>query len=164
MPALVAIYATKPIICKLIDFGESRSDVAQTATLCNQRTLNVYRGSPVYMPPEIFNNSIGFSASLTDLKAVDVWALGMVFFMLLNPNLDYPYHVELQNKIPDKPWRAVVGEHFAKSKLPTFSNKYQTQRATDWLIIDDVLHRCLCFSPEYRLPEQEVLHCWEEII
>lgn len=44
-------FKRRPIVCKLTDFDESRSEAVQTAILCQQGTINVYRGSPVYMAP-----------------------------------------------------------------------------------------------------------------
>ena len=35
----------EPIICKLVDFGESRAALQQTGTLCQTRTNNVDRGT-----------------------------------------------------------------------------------------------------------------------
>ena len=48
------VFDTEPIICKVTDFGESRSRATQTATICHTATRNVQRGSPAYMAPEIF--------------------------------------------------------------------------------------------------------------
>ena len=54
----------------------------------------------------------------------------MVFFILLNPDLDYPYSVELKKKKLGTPWREVVLEQFSKAKLPTFSEKFHKEQAT----------------------------------
>ena len=35
-------------------------------------------------------------ATTDDLKRVDIWALGMILFVLLNPCLKYPYSQELK--------------------------------------------------------------------
>jgi serine/threonine protein kinase len=84
----------EPIICKLVDFGESRGQLNQTATIFHMRTTNIDRGTPVYMAPELF--SVG-TASLTfqQLKMCDIWSFGMVLFLLLNPDLQYPYQLEI---------------------------------------------------------------------
>lgn len=79
-----------PITCKLVDFGESRAALQQTATMCHTRTTNVDRGTVVYMAPELFASE-GEPMSLDQLKACDVWALGMIIFLLLNPDLEFPY-------------------------------------------------------------------------
>ena len=88
------------IVCKLTDFGESRTELQQTATLCHTRTSNVDRGTIPYMAQELLV-MVGKTLSLEQLKHCDVWALGMVIFMLLNPDLEMPYQFEC-NQIPQK--------------------------------------------------------------
>ena len=83
-------WARNPITCKLVDFGESRAALQQTATLCHTKTTNVDQGTVVYMAPELFASKSG-PMSLDQLKACDVWALGMIMFLLLHPDLEFPY-------------------------------------------------------------------------
>ena len=81
------VFSEEPIICKVSDFGESRSRATQTATICHTATKNIERGSPAYMAPEIFKeNGISSAVTIEDLKSIDVWAMGMLFYMLLNPD------------------------------------------------------------------------------
>ncbi|CAH3179165.1 unnamed protein product, partial [Porites lobata] len=88
-----------PIICKLVDFGESRASMIQTATVCSTQTTNIDRGNPVYMAPELLS-PVDTSLSLEQLKACDIWSYGMVIFMLLNPDLQFPYQVEIDKLHP----------------------------------------------------------------
>ena len=88
------------VICKLVDFGESRASLQQTGTLCHSRTANVDRGTIVYMAPELITGT-GEAMSLEQLKACDVWGLGMIIFLLLNPDLEFPYQYEL-DQLPQK--------------------------------------------------------------
>ena len=94
---LQELFEAQPIVCKLADFGESRSAVNQTAQLCRLVTSNIARGTPVYRAPELFSHdSEGSKLAIQDLKAVDIWALGMVLFVLINPDLKYPFQIELK--------------------------------------------------------------------
>ena len=43
----------KPVICKLCDFGESRSMLKQTQSIACTRTNAVTRGILAYMAPEL---------------------------------------------------------------------------------------------------------------
>lgn len=52
------------------------------------------RGTIAYMAPELLAGS-GLPMSLEELKACDVWALGVMIFLLLNPDLEFPYQYEL---------------------------------------------------------------------
>ena len=48
------------------------------------------------MAPEIMVKASRLkSASLEDLKKVNVWALGLVMFNLVNPNLKHPFQLDL---------------------------------------------------------------------
>lgn len=33
--------------------------------------------------------------SFTDLKKIDMWAFGMVLFLLINPDLTHPYELDI---------------------------------------------------------------------
>ena len=88
-----------PIICKLVDFGESGASMIQTATVCSTQTTNIDRGTPVYMAPELLS-PVDTSLSLEQLKACDIWSYGMVIFMLLNPDLQFPYQAEIDKLHP----------------------------------------------------------------
>ena len=87
---LAEAFHTEPIVCKLTDFRESRAREAQTAvvkTTC--ATNNVGRGTPLYMAPEILIDSRISEARSSDLKRIDIWALGMVIFCVLNPDISW---------------------------------------------------------------------------
>ena len=49
---ILASFNREPIVCKLSDFGESRSEEVQTQLLCSTKTSNVDRGTPSFMAPE----------------------------------------------------------------------------------------------------------------
>ena len=48
------VYAACPIVCKLADFGLSRSPDMQTTSFLQTRTESTCRGTPVFMAPEIY--------------------------------------------------------------------------------------------------------------
>ena len=54
--ALQQLLKEKPIICKLADFGESCSEVNQTAQLCHLITANIARRTSVYRAPKLFGD------------------------------------------------------------------------------------------------------------
>ena len=71
--SVLASFNVEPIICKLTDFGESRSQEIQTMLLGNTKTTNVARGTPAFMAPEIH---IMEEVEEEDLKRIDMWAYG----------------------------------------------------------------------------------------
>lgn len=92
-------YNSRPIACKLADFGESRSLLIQTQSFLATKTTNVDRGMVMYMAPEILLNKLLISgASIADLLLADIWALGMIFFCMINPSLKYPFRSEIDRK------------------------------------------------------------------
>ena len=93
------LWLNKPVVAKLTDFGESRAKLIQTATLVHTRTNNVFRGTPVFMAPEIFFHDGTKLRDLQDLKQMDIWSYSMILFTLLNPDLKYPYHFEYCKEI-----------------------------------------------------------------
>lgn len=103
-----------------------------------------------------------FTASLCDLKAVDIWALGMVFFILLNPDLQYPYFSEIkQSKKSGMGWKKVVEEKMRSRQLPSFSKKYHMRQATDWVTITVAVERCLSFDANDRPNIKEICQLLE---
>ena len=94
------IFKSEPIICKLAHLGEARSKLLQTRVISNNsRTHFVRRGSPAYMAPEILvEESILKSAEIKQLKAIDVWALVMTFFVILNPDQKNLFQYDLEKR------------------------------------------------------------------
>lgn len=93
------LFNVEPVVCKLTVFGESRSQLLQTS-LIHAQTSNIERGTKPCMAPEIILESRKLStASLEDMKAIDVWALGMTLFGILNPDTSFPFEIELKSKV-----------------------------------------------------------------
>ena len=110
----------KPIVCKLTDFGESRSKLIQTQTLMSSRVSSMNRGSPAFMAPEILLKEMRpSSATIDDLKVFDLWALGMVLFVLVNPDVKHPYETELAKESEQSPTKDAreIFEEFIRSKI-----------------------------------------------
>ena len=145
-------------MCKVTDFGESRSRATQTASIWHSATKNIQRESPAYMAPEIFVES-KMSTAVT-MEDLHVWAMGMVLFMLLNPNLKRPFSAELS--LSHLPWGEVIKSKFRKKRNPlmTPSIRYIFQ-ATDWFLIFEAYERCTCFILTKRPPTAEILEMFE---
>ena len=97
------MYQSRPVACKLTDFGESRSLLIQTQTVLASKTNNVDRGTVVYMAAKLLLKEMALStASIDDLKLADIWALGMIFLTKINPNLKSPYILEIRSGFATK--------------------------------------------------------------
>lgn len=92
------VFQEAPILCKVTDFGESRSRLVQTALVLHSRTEQLNRGIPVFLAPESFltKPETGITFAINDMKKVDVWAYGMIIFNLINPDLRHPFQREFE--------------------------------------------------------------------
>lgn len=113
---------TRPVVAKLSDFGESRASLLQTRTALRSRTQNLNRGSPAYMAPEALLGTAS-SADVNDLKAMDVWSLGMTFFHLLNPGTRHPFSYEIDGSSA-VPVIDQLKSFFVNKQLPNHMDKY----------------------------------------
>ena len=147
------------IVCKLADFGESRSSLHQTATINHTRTTNLQRGTLVYNPPEAVVTTKKFSYSLEELKYGDIWSLGMVLFMLMNPDLEFPYSKELEDEDVECPSEArnVIGKLMDEGKKPAHSVEFDSFRVAQWSYINEAYELCTFFEPSQRASAHDVL-------
>ena len=141
-------FQTRPIICKLADFGESRSAINQTSNVCRMVTSNIVRGTPAYRAPELFSQKES-TLSLQDLKAVDIWALGMLLFVTINPDLKYPYQMELE-KVQTGSSLSLLERLISKNEKPAHSDHHCTQHAVNCLRLSKLYDHCTRFCPKDR--------------
>ncbi|XP_068700833.1 cyclin-dependent kinase 9-like [Montipora foliosa] len=141
------VFQARPIICKLADFGESRSAINQTS---NHECLphgykqycpgNARLSCTRTFPPE------RIKLSLEDLKAVDVWALGMLLFVIINSDLKYPYQFELE-KIQTGNYLSGLENLISKNEKPAHSDHYCRQHAVNCLRLRKLYDQCTRFHP-----------------
>lgn len=149
-------FNVEPVVCKLTDFGESRSQLLQTSALIHAQTSNVERGTKPYMAPEIILESRKLStASLEDMKAIDIWALGMTLFSILNPDTSYPFEIQVKSTFPataNGPARfeLVLQEKMEGKLKPTFSRKYHRLQASMWIDIEEMFEICTNYDASLR--------------
>lgn len=87
-------FTLNPVVAKLADFGEGRSDAIQTLSIIQTRTTvtNIRnRGTIVFRAPEVSKETAG--GSIKDLQSMDVWALGLTAWNAINPDCHFPYQV-----------------------------------------------------------------------
>lgn len=159
------LFGQDPVICKLTDFGESRSHLLQTSAIIHAQTANVERGTKPFMAPEIVcENRKLTHVTLEDMKAIDVWALGMTLFSLLNPDLNYPYEIELKSLcLPSDPdlvrsrFQRLLQEKMENAIKPESSRKYHRLQASEWNPLEDLFHKCTNFDASLRPSAQDVI-------
>ena len=92
-------FRQKPIVCKLGDFREARPMYTQTNAWTGKKcTTTVHRGSLAFMVPELIVEELSIASAVTDeLQTIDVWAVSMTFFTILNPDQSYPFQDDFKN-------------------------------------------------------------------
>ena len=106
------------------------------------------------MAPEILIKSHRLDgASIDSLKQVDVWAFGMVLFNLVNPNLKYPFQLDL---VKESPILEQLPNFLEQQNHPSESLKYAKQRETIWSPIVLLKKKCLTFNAASRPSASEI--------
>ena len=115
-----------PIVCKPGDLGEAHSQATKTKTLLqNSITKVLNRGSHAFMTPEIpIEEEMLESACIDDLKAIDVWALLMKFFVILNADQRFPFHLNIKGTPLTEPADCVVNGFLRRRIIPQFSKDH----------------------------------------
>ncbi|KAJ7383732.1 hypothetical protein OS493_026263 [Desmophyllum pertusum] len=146
--------AARPVVCKLADFGESRSQLLQTNGLNDPGTSQGFRGTIAFMAPEILlpeGMMQGNKLTLDDLKKVDIWALGIVFFCLINPGDACPYDRDGYEHMID------IINLQRQRKRPSCDPDYHIKHSTVWARVKDVFHLCTNHDSSERPRASEVL-------
>lgn len=153
--AMGKAYEECPIVCRLTDFGLSRSVDIQTKSVVMSKTTSISCGTPAYMAPEMQLNQLVF-ASQEDLKRADMWSLGLVMHAMINPDLGSPYRAELeQSGVPDT--QVALKDLLMKRRLPQHGVKYEQLRITSWWKLEDMFNQCANFDAMARPSTTQML-------
>ena len=145
--------SARPVICKLADFGESRSQMIQTNKANDPATNRGWRGTIPFMAPEIFFPDTANDRnkrSLQDLKRIDIWALGLVFYCLVNPSVIYPYSRD-GTGVDD-----LITMH-RERRHPSADPIYEPRRAAVWSNVQKAYQACTKHDPLKRSTASRVL-------
>ena len=86
---------------------------------------------------------LGSTLSLEDLKRVDIWALGQVFYCLINPGVSYPFEREGADV------SQIMLMH-RQRKSPSADPKYQPKQTTVWSRVHAAFEACTKHNPSER--------------
>ena len=114
------------------------------------------------MAPEILvEESILKSAGVEQLKAMDVRALAMTFFAILNPDQKNPFQYERACDAGLNVSDALV-YFLRKKKMPSFSQKYEEIQASCYSKLRYVFFNYLEFNASERATINEVMENFAE--
>ena len=145
---LISNCSSKTISCKLCDFGEARSTMLKTRTMMTTQVQR--RGTLVYNSPEQLRGEI--QEDINDLKKSDVWALGMVFFCLLNPSTIYPWMVDLEGT---KDAQASLSSLMQSGRLPSPNEVDRSLVTLD--VLEVVYKGCVKHNPKERYASSDIV-------
>ena len=154
-----AIINECPIICKLTDFGEARSQLLQTKTLISTKTNCVNRGTLAFMAPEIIRSSRQLtSAAQQDLERADIWALGMLFQCVISPD-SQPFLEEVKkNNLCGETLDNFIVKMFSLGNKPSMTDKYLYKRVDVWSSIFIVCELATQIEPCKRADLLDIDH------
>ena len=140
-----------PLVCKLTDFGESRSREVQTNTILTSKTNRIDRGTPVFMAPEVLleNLSAG-KASVPFMQKADIWAFGMIVFCIINPGLKHPYELNMQIEANIKSAVACLEKMVECHTKPKPQEKYSVKQREEWKELWQIYESCTVFEQMER--------------
>ena len=114
------------------------------------------------MAPEIVIKQLRLTtANFENLKKVDIWALGMVMFNLVNPNLKYPFQLDLSKDIPTFEQLPDILQH---QKHPSKSPKYSKQQGLIWSPVITIHEKCIDFNPDSRPTASQITDDFRKIL
>ena len=122
--SLTREYEHCPIVCKVADFGLSRSLDTQTQSIVQSCTDDICRGTPVFMAPEIHMGLLT-SATQLDLQKTDIWSLGLLAYSFVNPNLANPYRKESES-LGHRFGMETMKQFMQSQQLPSHEEKYES--------------------------------------
>lgn len=113
------------------------------------------------MAPEILTNFLKIPASLLDLRRIDIWALGMVIYAVINPDIPTPFKKEIQcvKASADESLNVIscLRNLLKNEKKPTLSSKYVALQQGKWRHLKEAYEMCTTLQPSRRLNIEEVL-------
>lgn len=134
----VLIWRDNPCVVKLTDFGESWGTICQTAAVAKSHTVNIYKGTPAFMAPEVLDpKKRPTEMKVEQLMLADIWSLSMVFFCLVNPNLKVPFFKEARETGNVRNWQNFLIEKVSSGSIPSGENSYDHLKATSWIQVNE---------------------------
>lgn len=124
----------------------------------SSKTTTVDRGTVVFIAPELLvKEKLIQNASVADLILADLWALGMIFFTMLNPSLKTPYVIEVRSEgvNSQEQLKKFIRSLLEEQKHPLQDAKYDIDRATVWYDLEKVYRGFTNFCRNRRLSLQD---------
>ena len=127
-------------------------------------TKMVNRGSPAFMAPEIsLDQYMLETAGIEQLKAIDNWALLMTMFIVMIPDQEYPFELDVKEQQNTKKQTSQLNlrrQHLKEKLFPSSSPSYLSMQASSLQKIRKVFHKAVSFVPE----ERKTVRCLKSLL
>ena len=139
--------AISPLVCKLTDFGESRSREVHTNTIFSSKTSRLNRGTPGFMAPEVLIKHLSSGkASILFLQKPDLWSFGMIVFCIVNPGLKHPYELNMQMEANIQSAVACLEKMIESHTRPKPQDKYIAKQRKESKELWQIYESCTVFE------------------
>ena len=154
----------KPCMAKLTDFGESWGKLSQSTDAACTHTVNIYRGTPAFMAPEVMDPIQRPNMMQEDaLLRADIWSLGMLLFCLINPSCKLPYLIEGKHLVKAGLFPGMLKNKISLGIKPMFDCEYDAVRSAMWENIADVFKECIKKDPLSQISLQSAISMLNEV-
>jgi len=141
----------RQVVAKLGDFSESWH-----GQLDEDIEDDELRGTMCFIAPELINRYMmrdmidtSVPDRFADYITCDIWSLAMLLHVMMNPNIEEPYKLELADK-ENYEYAPVLWELHKNEKRPECHTKYAKQKSTTWKGLMEVYFMCAKFDPSNR--------------
>lgn len=157
---IVQQFKKKPLVVKLADFGEARSELYHTSTFIHTRTQSFGRGTVPFTAPEmqLGSTSLPEGASQDDLMRADIWSLGMIIFNVINPARRYPHEVNIKTHKTSKHTDFIsLLRNIIRTEMPMADPKYMGNHSTCWINLFEAYQMATSVTAAQREPLSIIL-------
>jgi serine/threonine protein kinase len=119
---------------------------------------NACRGTLAFMAPEISIPEVPVQElNVEFLKRVDVWAIGLTCYTLVNPSVSNPFICDLKKaNVPQAKYLPQIREMLRKRELPSHLLEFKELQGTTWKRVERAYRLCAAFEPEKRPSAHDV--------
>lgn len=132
---------------KICDFGGAKL-LTQTRVSTSKKDKGLFLGTQEYLAPEIFSENV---KKFT--KATDIWALGVIFFKMLN-NKQHPFS-RGENEENDS--REEKNEKIKNRMEEYRDNETKFKRMVSTIYMGDIIGKCLQYRANDRIEMKNLL-------